>query len=170
MSKPGKIEKIFWFGLVGILSRFNPRWATSLQYHYLDKWGVKFCGRPNFIAGDVWFDGTDYGLIELGEQVTLSSGVRILTHDWSMHTVAKSLGISSSVPLGRIVGVKIGDFSFVGMGSILMPGCQIGRGCIIGAGTVVRGRVEDYSIYVGNPGAVSGDVVDYLKKKCDPAI
>lgn len=162
--KPSKIEKIIFYILLKCLSNFRPRWGTSIQYFFLKRWGIKFKGRPNYISSKIWFDGTNYELISIGKEVTMSSYIRVLTHDWSLHTIAKAFNISQGKPLGKIRGVKIGDFSFIGTGTILMPGCEIGKCCIIAAGSVVRGKIPDYSIYGGSPGAIMGDTRIYLQK------
>lgn len=165
--KPSKIEKIVCFLLVKAVCNFKPRWATNIQYKFFKRWGMKFNGKPNYISSKIWFDSTDYGIIEIGNQVTMSSYIRVLTHDWALHTVAKAFNIPQEKPIGRVKGVKIGDYSFVGTGTIIMPGCEIGKGCIIAAGTVVRGSIPDYSIYGGSPGQIIGDSRDYLKKFLD---
>ena len=165
--KPNKIEKIICFTLVKLVCNFKPRWATNIQFKFFKKWGMKFNGKPNYISSKIWFDGTDYSLIEIGDQVTMSSYIRVLTHDWALHTVGKAFQIPQTKPIGLIKGVKIGDFTFVGTGTILMPGCEIGKGCIIAAGTVVRGKVPDFSIYAGSPGEIIGDSKKYLIKKLD---
>ncbi|MGH1437867.1 MAG: acyltransferase [Lewinella sp.] len=123
-----------------------------------------FSGRPNYISSTAWFDGTSYKLIEIGRGTTISSNVSVLTHDWALHTIGRALGIETVKPLGRIQGVKIGEFCFVGRGSTLMPGCKLGRGTVVGAGAVVRGDIPDYSIVVGNPGIVTGRSDEYYKK------
>ena len=94
----------------------------------------------------------------------MSSYIRVLTHDWALHTVAKAFDVPQDKPIGRIKGVTIEDYAFVGTGTILMPGCHIGKGSIIAAGTVVRGKVPDYSIYAGSPGKIIGDSREYLGK------
>ncbi|WP_052752765.1 acyltransferase [Kordia zhangzhouensis] len=165
MKKPGKLEKIYFFILVKMVSNFSPRRATNIQYKFFKKWGMKFNDKPNYISSKIWFDGTDYSLISIGKEVTMSSYIRVLTHDWSPHTIAKAFDIPQEKPLGIIKGVEIGDFSFVGTGTILMPGCKIGKGCIIGAGTIVRGTIPDFSIYIGSPGKIVGDSRKYLKSK-----
>lgn len=162
-----KLEKVLFFILVKLVCNFSPRTATKIQIYFYKKWGMVFNGTPNYISSKIWFDGTDYSLIKIGQDVTMSSYIRVLTHDWALHTVAKSQGIHQEKPIGRIKGVEIGDFSFIGTGTILMPGCKIGKGCIIAAGTVVRGVVPDYSIYAGSPGAVIGNSLDYLNKHLD---
>jgi len=50
--------------------------------------------------------------------------------------------------------VRIGAGSWVGMGVCILPGAQIGEGCVIGAGSVVTGALEPYSVAVGNPAKV----------------
>lgn len=164
MPKPSKVEKAIFFTLIKLVALIRPRWATKLQIFFYRRWGMQFNGTPNYISSKIWFDGTDYGLIRIGNQVTMSSYIRVLTHDWALHTVAKAFGVDQARPLGRVQGVEVGDYSFVGTGSILMPGSRIGRGCIIGAGTVVRGEVPDFSIYVGSPGAVIGNSREYLER------
>lgn len=164
MSQPTKISKIFCFLIKNVLPIFSPRLSTRFQIWFFKRWGMNFTGKPNYISSKIWFDGTDYSLITIGKDATLSSYIRVLTHDWSLHTVAKAFDIEQNKTFGIIKPVSIGDYSFIGTGSILMPGCKIGKGCIIGAGTVVRGSVPDYSIYIGSPGKVIGDSREYLKR------
>lgn len=143
----------------------RPGVATVAAMHFYGKWGMKFVGKPNYLSARINFDGTDYSLIEIHEGVTISSYVRVLTHDWSLYTIAKSVGHFSPKPIGKITGVSVGPYSFVGTGSIIMPGTHIGKGCIVGAGTVVRGKIPDYSIVIGSPGKIIGDTRDHITKQ-----
>ncbi len=165
MSKAPKYERVLAYSLIALLRPIRLRWVTAVYIYFLRRWGVQFTGCPAYISGKVDIDGTDYSLITLGKGVTLSGNTRILTHDWSPHTVGKAMEIYTINPLGRILPVKIGDYSFIGTGSIVMPGVNIGRGCIIGAGTIVRGSIPDFSIVIGNPGQIIGDSRDYMSKK-----
>ena len=46
----------------------------------------------------------------------------------------------------------IEDDVWVGHNTVILPGCKfIGRGAIIGAGSIVTKRIEPYSIVAGNP-------------------
>lgn len=56
--------------------------------------------------------------------------------------------------------VKIGAYSFIGAVSMILPGVTIGRGCIIGAGSVVSKDVHNYSIVLGSPAKVVGSTID----------
>jgi acetyltransferase-like isoleucine patch superfamily enzyme len=162
--KTRKLEKIICRVLVGLTSNFRARWSTNILYFFFKRWGMKFNGKPNYISSKIWFDGTDYSIISIGKEVTMSSYIRVLTHDWALHTVAKAFDIPQDKPIGRIKGVTIEDYAFVGTGTILMPGSHIGKGSIIAAGTVVRGKVPEFSIYAGSPGEVIGDSREYLSK------
>lgn len=160
-----KIERAFAKILIKFLPMFGARYGSGVSMFFYKRWGMKFTGQPQYLSALINFDGTDYSLIEIGEGVTMSSYIRVLTHDWSLYTVAKSVGYFSDKPIGKIYGVKIGDYSFVGTGSIVMPGTVIGKGCIIGSGTVVRGKIPDYSIVVGSPGEIVGDTRDFIKNQ-----
>lgn len=48
----------------------------------------------------------------------------------------------------------VGHDCWLGDGCTVLPGADIGHGVIVGAGAVVAGRVDDYSIVVGNPARV----------------
>lgn len=50
--------------------------------------------------------------------------------------------------------ISIGDNTWICEGVMVMPGSAIGKGCIIGAHSIVRGVIPDYCIAVGNPAKV----------------
>ena len=47
--------------------------------------------------------------------------------------------------------LTIGDDVWIGFGAIILGGVSIGRGAIIGAGTMVTKDVPPFTIVVGNP-------------------
>ena len=90
--------------------------------------------------------GTEPFLIEIGNNVTITKDVIILTHDGSTGLFNDSLG-------RRYVykKVKIGSNVFVGVNAIIMPGILIEDNVIVGAGSVVTKSVPAGSVVVGNP-------------------
>lgn len=60
--------------------------------------------------------------------------------------------------------VKIGAYTFVGGGSCIMPGVTVGKGCVIGVGSVVTKDVPDYAIVAGVPAKIIGSTLDTDKK------
>lgn len=165
MKKPNKFEKAIGFIAMRALTPIKPRWSTALQLFLYKRWGMTFTGKPNYISSSCWFDGSDYSRISLGEGCTISSKVSFLTHDWSLHTIGKSLGIEKEKPIGRQGNITIEDYAFIGRGSIIMPNAYIGKGSIIGAGSVVRGNIPEYSIVIGNPCEIIGKSDKYFQDK-----
>lgn len=51
-------------------------------------------------------------------------------------------------------GICIGDDVWIGAGCKILDGVEIGRGCVIGAGSVVTKSISDYSVAVGVPAKV----------------
>jgi len=56
----------------------------------------------------------------------------------------------------RHQGIVIGDDCWIGSNVTLLDGVHVGRGCVIGAGAVVKGTIPEYSIAVGVPARVVG--------------
>jgi acetyltransferase-like isoleucine patch superfamily enzyme len=54
--------------------------------------------------------------------------------------------------------IEIGEFTFVGPFSVIMPSTKIGKGCVVAAHSYVKGDFPDYSVIAGNPAKVVGDV------------
>ena len=61
--------------------------------------------------------------------------------------------------------VKIGAYTFVGAGSAILPGVTVGKGCLVGTGTLVARDVPDYSVIVGWPGQVKASTIDLDRKQ-----
>jgi acetyltransferase-like isoleucine patch superfamily enzyme len=52
--------------------------------------------------------------------------------------------------------IVIGDDCWIGVRSAVLGGAVLGRGVIVGAGTVVDFEVPDFAIVAGNPGRIVG--------------
>lgn len=81
-------------------------------------------------------------LISCGDDVLISSDVKLLAHD---ATPCKA-GVSTKVGI-----IEIGNNVFVGAGSIVLCNTRIGDNVIIGAGSVVTRDIPSNSVYAGNP-------------------
>ncbi len=51
-------------------------------------------------------------------------------------------------------GVKIEEDCWIGASSTVLDGTRLGHGCVVGAGALIKGDFEPYSIIVGVPGRV----------------
>lgn len=112
---------------------------------------------PEYIDYDAHLDAS--GGLTICDGVVISTRVIILTHDWSF--LKRSLKANSNLAFRP---VYIGSNSFIGAGAILLPGTTIGKSCIVGAGAVVKGKIDDYSIVAGNPARVIGDTRKEVQK------
>jgi acetyltransferase-like isoleucine patch superfamily enzyme len=80
--------------------------------------------------------------VEIG-QFAIVAGFRsqILTH---------SISVRDSIQASQ--AVRFGDYTFVGTGSIILPGAHLPSYSILGAGSVLNKRyTEEYVLYAGNP-------------------
>ena len=164
-----------------ILSVINRCFVKKLVYinveYYMKKYtkhlmniGIDFYGKKKkvkFIEPSAYFDGTDYSLIHIGDNVTISREVMILTHDYSLTTAMCSIGSYIDRNKGELFFKKdvfIGDDSFIGARASLLPGCKVGNNCIVGACAVVKGSFSDNTIIVGNPARVIGSTDEFARK------
>lgn len=53
-------------------------------------------------------------------------------------------------------GIVIEDDVWLGAGVIILDGTHIKRGAVVGAGSIVKGLLDEYSINVGNPSRTIG--------------
>lgn len=95
--------------------------------------------------------GSEPWLVEIGNRVTISRGVSIITHDGSGWLANDDRGRRY-----RFAKVVIGDEVFIGLGAILLPGVRIGNQVVVGAGSVVTKSVPSGTIVGGNPARMIG--------------
>jgi acetyltransferase-like isoleucine patch superfamily enzyme len=112
----------------------------------------------------------------------LSIGDRVGVGPYSMISASESIVIEDDVIMGALCGVIDSDHTFaqgrpnvmhnsvasepvrIGRGTWLaervavLKGSTIGRCCIVGTNSVVRGDLPDYSIAAGSPARIVGEV------------
>ena len=51
----------------------------------------------------------------------------------------------------------IEDDVWVGANCVLLDGAVLRKGCVVGAGSIVRGELQAYTVYAGQPLRVVGE-------------
>jgi acetyltransferase-like isoleucine patch superfamily enzyme len=133
----------------------NTRIAPSTCIEHEDRLQLAdhvFIGPFNFIEAS--------GGVVIGEGVQITHHASIVTH--SSHRAQRLLGRRfvdwQGTPPGWVAGpVTIGAYCFIGPHSVIEAGSTLGRGCIVRAGSVVRGSFGDFAVIAGNPAQQVGD-------------
>lgn len=102
--------------------------------------------------------GTEPYLIEIGNHVQITDGVKFLTHGagWILRNEMPNFD-----SFGRIT---IGSNVYIGNNSLLLQGVSIGNDVIVGAGSVVTKSVPEGWIVAGNPATKVGEAADFAAR------
>lgn len=136
---------------VGRETRFGPH--VSLSVGMLP--GQVPMTDPVITIGDRCLIGRGSGIvghlsIEIGDDVFTGHHVYVTdqNHGYEDRMVPIGLQTMPERP------VSIGAGSWLGHGSIVLPGARIGRHVVVAAGSVVTGELPDFSVAVGAPARV----------------
>lgn len=116
-----------------------------------------FSHRDTEIHSDVYIGPQcNIGKCKIESGVLLGSGVHIMSgkgqHNFSdLNTPIKDQG-------GSFEKVTIGENSWVGNGALIMA--NVGKRCVVAAGSVVINDIEDFTIVAGNPAKVIKKIND----------
>jgi acetyltransferase-like isoleucine patch superfamily enzyme len=102
--------------------------------------------------------GTEPWLISIGDNVTISDGVKLLTHDGSTWLVRDEAGRRYLYKR-----IKIGNNVFIGVNSVIMPGVVVDDNVIIAAGSIVTKSIPGGCIVGGNPAKKIGSFEKYRR-------
>ena len=112
-------------------------------------------GRDVYLGHGTVIDSGFLWLVSIGDETTLSAGVRVLAHDASMK---RRLGRTCVAP------VAIGRRVYIGAGAIVLPGVTIGDEAVVGAGSVVTRDVPMGAVVAGNPARPISSTAEHLER------
>lgn len=167
------MDKIFW-GIRAVL--YSPFFGQFGLPSYLGKpiflKGIKnvFIGKKVRIFPHLRLETQDGGTINIEDDVVISQNVHLtsagnlsigksslilanvfitnIDHDYSeigIHVVKQKILVKET---------RIGENCFIGMGAAIMAGTILGKQCVVGANSVVRGTFPDYCVIVGSPARI----------------
>lgn len=100
-------------------------------------------------------------MLSIGDNVNITLGVHILNHDYSWSV----LKAKYNTVLGGVGKVSIGNNVFIGVNSTILMNTEIGDNVIIGAGSVVHGRIPSNCVVAGNPAKIICSLEEYFTKR-----
>lgn len=107
-------------------------------WYYRTIWGMNI--HPSCqLSLSVKLDLTYPKGVHIGENTYLAFESRILCHDRTR---------------GLYLHTRVGKNCFIGGRSLIMPGVEVGDGCVVGAGAIVTRSVPSGSVVAGNPAKI----------------
>ncbi len=104
---------------------------------------------------DITF-GSEPFLVQIGDHVTITDGVKFVTHDggvWVFRPQHPNIDVFGPIQIGNNV--------FIGFNALILPNVRIGDNCVIGAGSVVTRDIPAGSVAVGSPAKVIRSTDEY---------
>lgn len=143
------------YTILKIIYYFSKDKQEHINSYFRSK-GIKI-GKDCKIYSNI-ITGESY-LITIEDNVTISNGVQLITHDNSIIKIVEGY----TDVFGEI---KIGKNSFIGAKSIILPGVTLGENIVVGSGSVVtKSFNENRIIIAGNPAKKIRTINDEFKKK-----
>ena len=88
--------------------------------------------------------------ITLGDNVLTADYVNFVTNNHKYLDISKPIMFQGN----DINDISVGSDSWIGINVTILGGTHLGKHCVVGANSVIRGVFPDYSVIVGNPGRI----------------
>jgi acetyltransferase-like isoleucine patch superfamily enzyme len=126
--------------------KYNPIGGNTFTSFWIKKGGSIIIEKGAKISNTAF---VAQKLIHVGKSVYVGGDCKI--YDTDFHSLQYNERANANDSDIKSESVIIGDFSFIGSGSIILKGVSIGQHSVIGAGSVVTKSIPDYEIWAGNP-------------------
>ena len=131
-----------------------PRFLHNLKINMLILWyhldphgrlrrsGAKV-GDNVFIGLHTYIELENAALLTIEDDVTIAAQTRIILHDSSLKNV-----LGGEVLYGPVILCKR---CYIGANTTILQGSEVGAGTIVGANSLVKGKLKAHSVYLGQP-------------------
>jgi acetyltransferase-like isoleucine patch superfamily enzyme len=104
-------------------------------------------GNEVYIADDLIIveELAERGNVTIGNRVSIAPRVTLVTSSHPNHSLIRGFAPVSRGP------IVIEDDAWLGAGCIILPGVRVGRGAVVGAGSVVVEDVPSLHVVAGQP-------------------
>lgn len=135
-------------------ARIGKQSFIARQTYWMSPW-LATIGEGSHINRGCTLDAR--GIIEIGNSVSISHGVKLMTGG---HDIQKP-----HFP-GIYEKIKIEDYAWLGVNSVVLKGVTIGKGAVVAAGAVVTKDVPPYTVVGGVPAKPIGTRTHHLDYQC----
>lgn len=137
--------------LIRLLNKINGLYTLYFKggVYYAKSIGVKVGNNCRVYTTNF---GSEPFLITIGNNVTVTSGVKFITHDGTTWLMRDERGRRYFYQR-----ISVGNNVFIGVNSIIMPGVKIDDNVIIAAGSVVTKSIPKGVIVAGVPAKIIGN-------------
>lgn len=141
--------------LVKLYCRFLQEWSNATREKYARLVGVHL-GQGCCLYSTNF--GSEPYMIAIGNHVTVTEGVRFITHDGGLRVFRHEYPSAD-----YIRPIIVYDNCFIGVNTIILPGVTIGPNAVIGAGSVVSHSIPANCIAAGSPARVISTLEEYRR-------
>lgn len=113
-------------------------------------------GSNVFIGPHVYVELENAPLLTIEDDVVIADFTKIILHDSSVNNV-----VGGPVLFGKVL---LRQNCYIGADCLLMPGSEVAKNTIVGAGSLVKGRLKANSVYVGRPAKRIGSISQLTQK------
>lgn len=154
-----KILRLF-LGYVGNNVRVNQPFSVDYGYNIS-------VGNNSFINMNCTL--LDAGPISIGDNTLLGPDVKIYTSQHPLNGAERFWKNPDGTMAVKTwtAPVKIGSYTWIGGGTVILPGVSIGDNVVVGAGSVVTESIPDNAIACGNPCKIKKWNLPLMAKKED---
>lgn len=119
-------------------------------------WKHVSVGRATYGPIEVLYD-SGAGRLSIGSYCSIATNVKFFLGGGHNYRNITTYPFQTKIYLGyknihrnEKIDIVVGDDVWIGYDSIILAGSRIGKGCVIGARSVVTGDIPPYSVYVAN--------------------
>ncbi|PWK35568.1 acyltransferase [Cupriavidus plantarum] len=90
--------------------------------------------------------------VRMGEGVLIAANTTLASTNHEYRERGRTIIAQRFMPSRG--GIEIGDDCWLGANCVLLDGTKLGKGCVVGAGTILKGEWPDYAVIAGSPARI----------------
>ncbi len=113
-------------------------------------------------GSSIWFNAVirgDSSKIIIGDESNVQDGCVFHAEAWNRLEIGRGVTIGH---LAMLHGCIVGDYSLIGINSVVLDEAVIGKNCLIGANALIKSKmiIPDGSVVMGSPGRIIREITE----------